>query len=319
MIALFASIIMVVSLTLGLYSYNKKATEEEEKISISRWMLVFFMLLICLNTGIGGFTGQTGDWSKHNAVLHDLIEYRWPVVYTTSYGDSMLSYYIGEYLLPAVIGKIFYSFHAAELMMYAFSVFGLYLVWLIMVAGNLYPENFPYGSHEWMNPYTVIVQYSANWSLLKWVPGQVIVPWLATLIFLLKPEKIQAYVMMGLPVLLFSGFAMVGLVFMMLAYFLCHLAEGGEENIGKKVAKVFSLSNLMLAAIVGSICILYFTSNLMEETIIKSNLVEGGRRDEYGTLEQFADFTNSEIADDLKYKYYSYDLERDIFYQYLAK
>ena len=182
---------MVVSLTLGLYSYNKKATEEEEKISISRWMLVFFMLFICLNTGSGGFTGQTGDWSKYNAVLHDLIEYRWPVVYTTSYGDSMLSYYIGQYLLPAVIGKIFYSFHAAELIIY-----------------NI-----------------LAILYCAEQS---------------------------------------------------------ECAKDIPQPLAAKVC-LFSIWTLSHMA-------------------------------NHGTLEQFADFTNPEIADDLKYNYYSYDLERDIFY-----
>lgn len=44
-----------------------------------------------------------------------------------------------------------------------------------------------------------------------------------------------------------------------------------------------------------------------------------GRLDVYGSLEQFSSPMDPEIEDDLKYNYYTYDLENDIFYRYLGR
>lgn len=466
--------LVCIAIVTGLYQGLRSWSGEGKSICISRSMLItaaLFILFMCFNTGIGAFTGQAGDWSKHNAVLHDLIERPWPVIYSNAYGDSMLSYYIGQYLLPAVAGKITGSFKAAELMMYVTAVAGLYLVWLALVcvckaegnkkqllclvllfffggllilgqavAGNLYPENFPYGNHEWMNPETVTVQYSSNWSLLKWVPGQVIVSWLSTLLLLLCPEKTQTYVMVGIPVILFSGFAMLGIGIMMAAFYLYFALSKGEAGKGRRLIRAFSPGNLLLALSLGSILILYFMGNLMSEkpeylklnllsygqkkifyfifcffmfghygillfkenkrniiywvtivclcafplfsmgkyndfamrtsipalftllvlnlqlifhqtegkerdsllirktllaaglavgmiypllnlreTLVRYTSGEGGRTDYYESLEAFSAPGDPEVDDDLKYNYYTYDLEKDIFYRYLSK
>lgn len=466
--AFTACVVMLIGIGFGIRQWTRG---EERKVFISKPVIVLsavFVLFMCWQTGIGAFTGQAGDWHKHNAILHDLVEKAWPVIYQTEYGESMLSYYIGYYLLPAACGKLFHSFRMAEIVQYLVSAIGIYLLWLIVVnvcraetarrqmiclgliflfggmmvfgqavCGNLYPENFPYGNMEWMNPETVKIQYSPNWSLLKWVSAQTIAPWVATAILLLKPDKVETYVMIGIPIILYSGFAMVGLGIMMFA--LCGYYVFGKK--GKNLKNIFSISNLLLAFVVGSILILYFIGNLMGEkpeymafhllnygqkkmfyfifcffmfgyyallifkenrrnglywittaalciyplfsmglqndftmrtsipalfsllilvlcflfreeegqiegrslmvrkTLLAAGLIAGMvypvlnlregvmknkigeiyRTDEYLTLEQYANPADAEIADDLKYNYYSYDLENDIFYQYLAK
>lgn len=457
--------VLAIGLFLGLRSWRR---EMEDAVYLSKGTLCMGMLLIlflCWHTGIGAFTGQAGDWAKHNAVMHDLVEREWPVIYRTGYGESMLSYYTGFYLLPAVAGKIFGSFRAAELAQYGLTAAGLFLLWILVikagkikgrkgqilclvllfvfssgmlplgqaVCGSLYPDNFPFGSHEWMNPETVRIQYTSNWSLLKWVPGQAVVPWLATALLLIRPHKTQNYVLVGLPVLLYSGFAMVGLAAMMLAVCLCDIVRGGW----KQAIKAFSASNMLLA-VPGCVLALYFWGNIsgtkpeylgfhwldygkkpefyfifcffmfgfsalllwkenrrnilywitvaalliypkfsmglyndftmrtsipalftlmililrflgsgeakdkrliIRKTLLAAGLVVGAlypflnlresivkneigmiyRTDAYMTLEQMADPSNGEIPDDFKYNYYTYDLEGDFFYQYLAK
>lgn len=460
--ACVACIAMVIGIYMGIRCWKK----DEECIRISKKTLLIALLFItfmCWHTGIGAFTGQAGDWHKHNAVLHDLIEKQWPVIYYTSYGESMLSYYIGFYLLPSLMGKITGSFRMAELTMFVLTVVGIYLVWMLMVAlskadkaqkqllvliilffyggmlalgqavcGSLYPENFPYGSQEWMNPETVKIQYSSNWSLLKWVPGQTIVPWMATAMLLLRKQKIETYVMIGLPVVLYSGFAMVGLAVMMVALCVIEICCRRKEAI----REMFSVSNLMLATVIGAILLLYFWGNItgdkpdyltfhlldygkkkifyflfaffmfayyavlifkenkknavywitvialgiyplfsmgaqndftmrasipalftsmilvirylfldiktdttvkktllaaglvvgmlypflnLRESIVKNDIGEVYRLDSYLSLEQYADPTLTEIPDDMKYNYYTYGMESDLFYQYLAK
>lgn len=479
-IAIPAMIVLGIGIFLGIRQIQ---ADETRTIYIEKGMLaagVIIILFLCWQSGIGAFTGQAGDWHKHNAVMHDLIERPWPVIYETDNGGAMLSYYIGQYILPAVVGKMAGSFRSAEITQYIMAAVGLFLVWLLLIAvcraqnwkkqsfcllmlfffggmlvlgqavtGNLYPENFPHGSYEWMNPETVKVQYSSNWSMLKWVPGQAIVPWMATALLLLKLDKIESYVMIGLSVIFYSGFAMVGLVAMMAVFAVYYgIALKNDMKYNAIIKKICSISNLILAIGVGSICILYFMGNLtgikpesmglhfldygqkkifypifilfmfggyalliykenkrnivyfttvialciyplfsmgvyndftmrasipalftlmvlilsfvletpaenitvdaavtekgsrgtrnailvtlllvgmlypflsVRESVVKNKIGEIKRSDPYMTLELFTDLTNPEIQDDFKYNYYSYDLEKDIFYQYLAR
>ena len=266
-----------------------------------------------------------------------------------------------------------------------------------------------------MNPETVRIQYTSNWSLLKWVPGQAVVPWLATVLLLLRPHKTQNYVLIGLPVVL------------------CDIVQGGWQ----RAKKAFSASNILLAA-AGCVQVFYFWGNIsgskpeylgfhwldygkkpefyfifcffmfgfyalllfkenrknylywitiaalsvyprfsmglyndftmrtsipalfvlmililrflglqeerdksltirktllvaglvigafypflnLRESITKNEIGEIYRTDGYGTLEQLADPSNEDIQDDWKYNYYTYDLENDFFYKYLAR
>lgn len=460
-----ACAVLGIGLFFGLRSWRHGMEDTVYMQKKTLCMGALLVLFLCWHTGIGAFTGQAGDWVKHNAVMHDLVEKEWPVIYRTGYGESMLSYYTGFYLLPAIAGKIFGSFRAAELAQYGLTAAGLFLLWILVikagevkggknqllclgllfvfssgllplgqaVCGSLYPENFPFGSHEWMNPETVRIQYTSNWSLLKWVPGQAVVPWQATALLLLRPHKTQNYVLVGLPVLLYSGFAMVGLAAMMLAVYLYDIVCEGW----KQAKKAFSASNILLAA-AGCILVLYFWGNIsgakpeylgfhwldygkkpefyfifcffmfgfyalllfkenrrnplywitvaalflyprfsmglyndftmrtsipalftfmililrflglgegkekslavrkallaaglavgaiypfmnLHESITKNEIGMVYRTGGYMTLEQMADPSDGEIQDDFKYNYYTYDLEEDFFYKYLAK
>ena len=57
-------------------------------------------------SGQGAVVTQAGDWSKHNALLSDLINLDWPVRYFYEGKQGTLVYYVGAYLLPALFGKI---------------------------------------------------------------------------------------------------------------------------------------------------------------------------------------------------------------------
>ncbi|MCR5767414.1 MAG: hypothetical protein K6G45_02850 [Lachnospiraceae bacterium] len=67
---------------------------------------IIFLILVGFFAGWGRWVKQSFDWYKHNAVLSDLIEKPWPVYYVNGNEKSMLSYYIGQYLVPALCGKI---------------------------------------------------------------------------------------------------------------------------------------------------------------------------------------------------------------------
>lgn len=45
-----------------------------------KWLIIIILLLVLnILSGIGGFAFQNGDHNARNAVMHDLINYDWPV------------------------------------------------------------------------------------------------------------------------------------------------------------------------------------------------------------------------------------------------
>ncbi|OGL22488.1 hypothetical protein A2707_04145 [Candidatus Saccharibacteria bacterium RIFCSPHIGHO2_01_FULL_45_15] len=154
-------------------------------------------------SGVGGFTAQSGDYLKHNAIFHDLIEYKWPVIYSNG---SSLSYYIGYYLPSAAFGKIFGA-NAADYFQLLWLAGGVFLVfywlcrltksiriWLALllvgfsgmdIIGRLiFENNLPslgFLALEWStSPDIGIWQYSANATLLDWTPQHAIAGWIVT-------------------------------------------------------------------------------------------------------------------------------------------
>ena len=81
-----------------------------EYIDISIGTLLLLLLLTAIIGYLCGWTRWapqvSTDWYKHNALLHDLTDYEWPVVYTSG-RRALLTYYIGSYLFPAAVGKAF--------------------------------------------------------------------------------------------------------------------------------------------------------------------------------------------------------------------
>ena len=77
--------------------------------SVTRRGVTVTVALCCglvLISGVGGYGYQTGDWSKHEILLKDLVDYRWPVFYDY-YGATIgLTYYVAYYLPAAMIGKV---------------------------------------------------------------------------------------------------------------------------------------------------------------------------------------------------------------------
>lgn len=110
--------------------YFQNRSKEETDIVIDKgvFLLVLAGITVWLAaSGIGGFCMQSGDWHKHNAILHDLIDYDWPVKYSLPEGnEGLLSYYIFSYLFPALVGKVA-GFRWAELAMLLSQVFCLFI------------------------------------------------------------------------------------------------------------------------------------------------------------------------------------------------
>lgn len=73
--ALAACLILGAGFLAGARSWCQAGADD--KVHLSKGTLLMGAALILFfvwHTGIGAFTGQAGDWAKHNAVMHDLMK-----------------------------------------------------------------------------------------------------------------------------------------------------------------------------------------------------------------------------------------------------
>lgn len=281
------------------YRRENKDFNEPIKLKISVLIIaIVFFLLIGYFAGWGGWVNQTYDWFKHNAVLQDLTVKNWPVYYKNGSEHSMLTYYIAQYLVPAMFGKIFNSFRIAETMNYIWAEIGLILVWLNLVRlvkiNNIFKQilsaliliffscplwiarfvlnalydinslnvDCPIDNTHWFAVAgDVVLQYSNNFVLLQWVFPQVIAIWLILLLFIENKRKTQYYLTLILPGMLFGTLSFIGVV---LIAFGCALSELVRiRNIVMWLKKIFSLENIITLLTLGSVLILYFYGNIL--------------------------------------------------------
>jgi hypothetical protein len=172
-------------------------------------LLVIATLLLGMS-GTGGVGYQDTDWLKHNAVLKDLIDRPWPVTYEFDGQQIPLVYYVAYYLPAAAVGKAL-GWAAANWALLAWSLGGaiLTLLWFQLlarradrrtlllfavfsgldIAGQLFtrqviapirPEVGALLTWTHLEGWAVGWQYSANATLLFWVPNQALAGWLAT-------------------------------------------------------------------------------------------------------------------------------------------
>lgn len=107
---------------------NKKILVPCKFLEIVFVWVLFAGILIFL--GHGDLFPQDFDWHKHHAIFKDLLKYEWPVVYEN---DSMLTYYLGQYLVPVVIAKLFdKSVFVLNIMIPLWNSYGLLLVYLFL-------------------------------------------------------------------------------------------------------------------------------------------------------------------------------------------
>ena len=281
--------------------YMRKEPEEYfGDISIHPVMLCIAIVVIagiCIVLGIGGVFPQAGDWEKHNAVLRDLVERPWPVYYDR-YDPCMLTYYLGQYLLPAIAGKITASFEVANIVMAVWSIGGLVIVYLMLLriakadevwkqtvtltvflffCGGLSLAQFilkliyvdrmySMGSYHWLLVDGIMLQYRSNLIMIRWVLPQIIVPYMATLMLFEKWKKAEYYVLMLLPSLLFGSFSFASLFFMAIM-----IATAALIKRKISIRQIFSPLNILPALSLGTILFLYFLGNLQVEKPISSS------------------------------------------------
>ena len=116
----------------------KRVVFSPVEIAISHLCTIaIFVLIILVVTGVGALCGiQAGDWIRNNAILSDLYNKNWPVIYAGKTNEIYpLNYYIAFYLPAAWVGKLVHSFRVAELALLVMTYVGFLLgiFWMIKV------------------------------------------------------------------------------------------------------------------------------------------------------------------------------------------
>ena len=277
-------------------------SQNDESIDISFLLLVagcLLLLFVGYSCGWGRWVKQPKvDYEKHNAILADLTSESWPVYYCNNDEHAMLTYYIGQYLVPAFIGKLANSFRVAEIAVFVWSSLGLVLVWLHLLSslkisepkrqigsalflvlfalplflaelvGELLglPVHISTANTDWfaiVDEVGVHLQYSSNYVLLNWVYPQTIVCWITTLLLLDYRKEIRYYVPLALPTMLFSALSFIGIVIVAASLAMAELIR--ERRIKAWIKRVLSVENLLYTLTIGVVMLLYFAGNVFSE------------------------------------------------------
>jgi hypothetical protein len=272
--------------------------------SIRHAILVLLISVLFLGiSGVGGYGYQDTDWLKHNAILKDLIEHPWPVVYRLGGQAAPLVYYIAYYLPAALLGK-FGGWLLANQVLLVWSWIGLVLAMLWFITLNrraaitvvllfvifsgldvigevvvrsivapIRPEVRAILSWDHIEQWSIGWQYSSNTTLLFWVPHQALAGWIASgvlmYVILYSPQRKYSLFYFSLTAL-WSPFVTIGLIPYLLAEFL--LEDGAWLARLKRYVSWPNLGGLGLLLVIG----LYYSAKLYQVSpLSKSDIPHG--------------------------------------------
>lgn len=262
-------------------------SETQLWIPIRELVAVGIIILIWVYTTTIFFY-QTWDQHWRNAVLRDMCNYEWPVVYEDT--GTALVYYLMQWIVPALIGK-FVGFTIANVVLWVWNSLGVFLVflcinayimprkkshiWIIMAVlifwgglndfGYIWIDILGQGNYSLGNGfgwpdmyYGYGYQYTPNDALLAWVYNQTIVPWIGTTLFMLC-HKVKHYAFLGLCILPYGPIPFVGLVIFLAVDFISQLiVTKGVQPL----KEALSIPNICASISIFPIFLLFFRANI---------------------------------------------------------
>ena len=249
------------------------------------WITILSVtLLLSVIFGCGGVFAHFFDYEKHSAVVQDLSQRAWPVIYTDAESPSMLTYYIGSYLFPGLVGKIFGSRIVAELTLGFVGWVGMMLllvnvlflvdaqttkkqIWAMVIylffTGMILPlqvlfigfnDEVTLGRPHWF--IHRVLQYRSNMSIIKWVWEQYTIPVLGLVMLYHFREKRNLYAIWILPALISGTWSFIALIAYAVVYYLLSCIRD------KKIHwDLFSRQNI-LCGLMGIVMVLYLAGSL---------------------------------------------------------
>jgi hypothetical protein len=244
-------------------------------------ILVLVALVWTWISGLGGFFQQLDDHNFRNALLHDLIDNSWPVVWQTPAGTVALDYNLAWSLLPSLVGKVL-GWRAATLAMAMITAIGAFLVLLIFarvvgtwrwwlpalfllwsgmdIVGWGLRGRFPWNTHfienmeNWCFP---PVWFQSNMLNYLCTSHLAVPTWI--IVLLLVGRRIGPSGILGFSALLFplAPYQMLGLT-----PFLAWAVLQGEGSLSERLRKAFTLENICLPIVVLALCAPFYLGNV---------------------------------------------------------
>lgn len=275
---------------------GKELDSRDKEILIPVKFLVIFAVAavaVSLVTGVGEYIYTLQDHPYRRAILNDLINYKWPVVYNYSSqtnpevreifglasGERAFSYYFVYWLPAAVIGKAF-GFGAANFALLIWNSIGIFLGFVGMCAVNrrfsaampfLYVffaglDALPnvvhlltgYDAWLWIEGYVPGISFVANFTELANVFNQIVPCFLIMAVLLLSNNMRSAGLTGGL-LFAYSPWAVFGLLPIMIGFMLRKemRSESAKKDILNILTPVNIVSAVLLLVLFGS----YYMSN----------------------------------------------------------
>ena len=285
--------VMLILITIKVFHNNKCKDDNLLILENKKILIVFFIVfLICIFAGHGKFFYQSKDYFMRNAIFRDLVNRKWPVYYEKN--NTALVYYIGQWLVPAVFGKIFFflpdesRFMKANIALLFWNALGLTLsiLWLFKI---IKPKNrfeyklsfilfiffsgldafgmFLFGTYEkcyyrlHLEWWAINYQYSSMITQLFWVFNQCIVPWIVTLMFI-EEKRVNNYVFIITLCLLYGPIPCVGIALILVFNGIRLLIESiNNKKIIDFIKDVFSIQNVLSFITLIPILYFYYISN----------------------------------------------------------
>lgn len=264
-------------------------TKKEKILVLS--VLLISALWVCLS-GIGGFMFQNNDHGVRNALFDIMLIKKWPVCINEN--EAFLSYYIGFFLPPAVIGKYFKDLYIGFACQYIWALTGVFTFFYLILAHlkqkNLFPVLFfiffsgldiigMYYLHNEPFVYTTTAhlewwgfhQYSSMTTQLFWVFNQAIPAWIIISIFLNEKNN-KSLVFLYVCLFLNSTLPAVGLLPFLIYFIIKNGADDIKEVFTQKHLKsaffdALSIQNISSVLILFPVLYFYLTSNYLKEYV----------------------------------------------------
>lgn len=270
-----------------LFKDMKAGIGDQKKVKIPwRFLVVIIIMALVTSvfTGVGEYVWTTDDHAFRRAILRDLIDHEWPLVFDPStqqnpevadklmpFGNYMFIYYLSYWLPAALIGKVA-GFQAANIFLVIFNSAGIVLTLLGMalyIRRASYSVLFMYLCFSGLDviPYLIrtglgmemywgfegyvghMSMISNMYSLMN-VYNQCVPCWLIVTVILLLPNT-RSLGLWGSLLFAYSPWATFGLIPVALAKFI-------KE---KKVKDLFTVPNLLTPVLFIGVFGIYYKAN----------------------------------------------------------
>ncbi len=270
------------------YSLSDSALDYYEIKKYIFILTIFIAFIWCLLAGLGSIVYQYGpDWNPKNAIMHDLIELSWPVIYDNG---SALTYYFGFSLPSALFGKLvsFLGFQhniafkaanyfalfwaSAGVSLIAFNLYYLintekkklliFLLFIFFSGLDIFLANkncfFPPDYIiEWHNLHC----YPSHTGQLFFNHLQSISPWLVTLLFVKSYKDITNMGIYSVFTLFYSPLAFLGISFYFIIITSIELFKSIVQKSNAIFKQIFNIKNILSIVFLFTVLFLFFKSN----------------------------------------------------------